>query len=185
MKKHKLLSLFFSFFKLGCVAFGGGYTIIALLHKEAVESRKWLTSEELMDMMVIAQTMPGVVYVNAATMVGYRLAGFWGALIATIAGIIPTFLISLLIVMYFWQHTNNPLIYKAVTGILAGVTALIIHTIVKMWPQAVHNKKDWGLVIVTAILLIVFRLNTVLVIIALGSINFIYSLIQAKQKVII
>jgi len=126
--------------------------------------------------------MPGVVYVNAATMVGYRMAGFCGALIATIAGILPTFIISLLIVMFFWNYTDNPLIYKAVNGILIGVSALIIHTIVKMWPQAVKNKKDWILVITSTILLVFFHINTVIVIIVLGSLNFIYTVLQAKRQ---
>ncbi|EKE01002.1 MAG: hypothetical protein ACD_21C00246G0005 [uncultured bacterium] len=182
MKENNLISLFCCFLKLGCVAFGGGYTIIALLHKETVEVRKWLNSEDLMDMMAIAQTMPGVVYVNAATMVGYRMAGFWGALVATVAGIIPTFILSLLIVVYFWEYTNHPLIAKAVNGILVGVAALIVHTIVKMWSQAVQGKSDLFVVIAAIVLLMLFHINAVIVILILGITSFIYNLLQIRRK---
>lgn len=180
MKENILLSLFLCFLKLGCTAFGGGYTIIALLHKETVELHKWIKNEELIDMMAVAQTMPGVVYINAATMVGYRMAGFCGALIATIAGIIPTIILSLLVVVYFWEYANHPLVHKAVSGILVGITALIIHTIVKMWPQTVQNKKDIVLVILTTVLLVVFHINTAIVIVALGGLNFIYTTFRLR-----
>ena len=96
-----LIELFITFLKIGFLAFGGGYAVIALLQKEVVNHKKWLSNEELSDIMAIAQTLPGIIYVNSATMVGYRKQGLWGALIATIASVIPTFILILLVTTVF------------------------------------------------------------------------------------
>jgi len=181
-QSEKLLQLFVSFIKIGSTAFGGGYTVFPLLQKEAVEYRKWINDKELMDMLSIAQILPGVLYVNAATMVGYRLAGFWGAVVATIAGILPTLLLTLVIVLFFWDSTSHPLVKKAVQGILVGVVALIIHSIVKMWPHAVLKKLDVLWVVISIILLIFFKVNVAIVVLGVGAIVFICNLLLKKKE---
>lgn len=176
-----LFQLFISFIKIGSTAFGGGYTVFPLLQKEAVEFRQWITTEELMDMMSVAQILPGVLYVNAATMVGFRMAGFWGALLATIAGILPTLLLTMGIVFFFWDYVSHPVIQKAVQGILVGVVSLIAYSIKKMWPNAVLCFMDFVWVVVSAILLIC-KANAALVVLGLGGIIFCMNLISIKNQ---
>lgn len=177
-----LFQLFASFFKIGFIAFGGGYTVIPLLQKEAVDKRKWLTYEDLTDMMAIAQTLPGAIYVNASTMMGYRVAGFTGALVATIAAIIPTFTIILFITVFLWNFTDNLWIKKAFTGILLGITALVIYSIVKTWKTAVKSYFDIGLVMISSVLFIFLKVNIVFILLGTAVAGFVYNLYRYKRE---
>ena len=123
MKIKLLTQLLVSFFKIGLIAFGGGYSVIPLFQRELVERRKWVSNDELTDMMSIAQTLPGIIFVNSATIVGYKVGRFWGAFFATLASITPTFVLILVITTYFWEYTDNPIFIKAFTGVLLGVTS--------------------------------------------------------------
>ena len=89
--------LFFSFLKIGAFTFGGGYAMIPLIQKEVVEDKKWLTDEDVADVIAIAETTPGPIAINAATFVGYKAKGVIGALAATLGVVIPSFLIIILI----------------------------------------------------------------------------------------
>ncbi|MCX7923364.1 MAG: chromate transporter [Clostridia bacterium] len=177
-----LFQLFITFFKIGLLAFGGGYAVISLLQKEAVEGRKWISNEELTDMMAIAQTLPGVIYVNSSTMVGYRVCGLLGALTATFASIIPTFMIVLVITVFLWDYTNNPIAKKIFTGVLLGVTALVIHSIFKMWKSVVKSYFDLILVIISSCLLIVFKTSVILVIVGVAFAGFMRNLYKFKSE---
>lgn len=177
IKRGRLvLQLYHSFFKIGLVAFGGGYTVIPLLRWEAVENRRWITGEELTDIMAISQALPGIIMVNSATMIGYQVAGFWGALAATAAAITPTFVLTLLITMFFWDYTGIPVIRKAFAGILIGVAALIIHSLTRLWKTAVRSYFEICSVLLTSVLLIFFGVNAVLVIVLVAGLGFLYSL---------
>lgn len=169
MKTKQLLQLFLSFFKIGCIAFGGGYAVAPLLQKEAVERRKWMSDEELTDIIAIAQALPGIIFTNSATVIGYRVCGLAGALTATIAAVTPTFVLTILVTAFFWEHTSNPLIQKALKGILIAVAALVLYTISKMWKTAVRNSFDILLVLVATACLVLFKANAALVIL-LGAI---------------
>ena len=182
MNLTALLQLFTSFFKIGLVAFGGGYTVIPLLQREAVETRHWVTSEELAEIMAISQTMPGIIMVNSATMIGCRIAGVWGGLSATTAAAAPTFIITLLVTIFFWGYTDHPLIKKALTGILLGVTALIIYAITTTWKSVVRDYFDIILVILSATLLLFFKINVVYVIITTAMFGFIYHLLVKSGR---
>jgi chromate transporter len=176
MRLKLIIQLFTSFFKIGLVAFGGGYTVIPLLQREAVETRHWVTAEELAEIMAISQTMPGIIMINSATMIGCRIAGFWGGLTATAASTAPTFIITILVTIFFWGYTDNPLIKKALTGILLGVTALIIYSITTTWKSVVRDYFDIILVLLSTVLLLLFKINVVLVIIGTAMLGFAYQL---------
>ena len=176
-----LLQLFISFFKLGLAAFGGGYAVIPLLHREAVEHRRWISDEELTDMMTLAQTMPGIIFVNSSTMVGYRVCGFWGALVATVSSITPTFILILVITVFLWEYTDFPVVNKIFTGILLGVTSLIIYSMTKMWKTVVKSRFDFFLALLSAVLLLVFRINVIFVILGLTVLGFSYNYFFIKS----
>jgi chromate transporter len=177
MKTKQYLALFNSFFKIGMAAFGGGYAVAPLFQKEMVERRKWITEEELTDIMAISQTLPGVIMTNSSTIIGYRVAGFWGALIATTASIVPTFAITIIVTAFFWKYSDNPLVRKTFTGILIGVTSLIIYSITKFWKAAVKDYFDVLLVLIAAAALILFKIHAVLVILGVAAIGFTRNLV--------
>ena len=87
------LQLFYTFFIIGLFTFGGGYAMIPLIHADVVENKKWITENEMLDMLAIAESTPGVMAVNSATFVGYRMNGTLGAACATIGVILPSFFI--------------------------------------------------------------------------------------------
>ena len=90
MKKSKLLlTLFFTMMKIGCFTFGGGIAMLALLENEFVSKRAWIDREEFLDMVAISESTPGPIAINSATYIGYKKAGFWGALLATLGVCIP------------------------------------------------------------------------------------------------
>ena len=83
----ELLVLFLTFFKIGIICFGGGYTMIALIERDVVEKKKWLTTKEMMDILAVAESTPGPIAVNTATFVGTKRAGFWGAVACTLGAL--------------------------------------------------------------------------------------------------
>ena len=166
------LEMFSTFFKIGCLAFGGGYAVIAILQKEVVELKKWVDNDELTDIMAISQALPGIIFVNSATMIGYRRKGLLGALVATFSSILPTFFLILLLTFVIWGFTDNIIVQKAFTGILLGVTALILNSVRKTWKTAVKNYTDVVLALLATALLLFTNVNVVLILLLMAGLGF-------------
>lgn len=131
-----LLQIFLSFFKIGAFTFGGGYAMIPLIQGEAVEKRKWITEEDILEIVAIAESTPGPIAINAATFVGYRVAGFAGALCATLGVILPSFSIILAISFALRQFQELKPVQYAFYGIRAGVLALIVKALIAMYRKS-------------------------------------------------
>ena len=128
----KTLSLFLAFFKIGAFTFGGGYAMIALLENEFVEKKKWITKNEFLDMVAIAESTPGPVAVNSATYIGYKTAGFKGAAVSTLAVCIPSFAVIFCISFFFEQFLKLTYVSYAFRGIQVCVIYLILSAGLKM-----------------------------------------------------
>lgn len=120
-----LFKSFKVFFKIGLFTLGGGYAMIPLIEKEVAEKHKWMTREELLDVIAIAQSCPGVFAINVSTFVGYKLHKLRGALCATLGTALPSFIIILLIAMFFRRFQDNAVVAAAFRGIRPAVVALI------------------------------------------------------------
>ncbi len=118
--------LFLSFARIGCFTFGGGYAMIALMAVDFVEKKKWMTHDEMMDIIVIAESTPGPVSINCATFIGHRLAGMKGALAATCGAVLPSFLIICLIAGFLARFPEEGLWADAFRGIKIAVGILIL-----------------------------------------------------------
>ena len=103
----RLWDLYSIFFKMGIFTFGGGYAMLPILKNEAVEKRKWISEEELLNYYSIGQCTPGIIAVNAASFIGYQLRGFWGMIWATLGVISPSVVIILLVAMLLRQYMDN------------------------------------------------------------------------------
>lgn len=121
----KLGRLFFTFLKIGAFTFGGGYAMIALLETEFIDRRKWMTREEFLDMVAIAESTPGPVAINSATYIGYKVAGVAGAAVATLAVSLPSFAIIYLISLFFDRFLALEWVARAFRGIQVCVVYLI------------------------------------------------------------
>lgn len=128
-KKHNIyLELFVTFFKIGAFTFGGGWAMISIIEREIVDKYHWIEKDDFLDLLAIAQSLPGILAVNIATAVGDKLRGTKGSLVATIGTILPSFLIILAIAIFLTPDTikNNKVISSIFMGIRPAVVALII-----------------------------------------------------------
>lgn len=138
MKKAGIL--FWDFLKIGAFTFGGGYAMIHLLERQFVARRKWLDREEFLDMVAVAESTPGPVAVNSATYIGYKVDGVIGALGATVAVCLPSFVIIYLISLFLDQFLALTYVAYAFKGIQACVVYLILSAAWKLWTSM---KKNW------------------------------------------
>ena len=143
----ELFALYMAFFRIGCLTFGGGLAMIPFMEREMSEKRKWIDKETLLDIVVISESTPGPIAINSATFVGYRTAGFAGAVCATLGVIMPSFLVILAIsflMQGFWQ---TPVIRYAFRGIRAGVLALLVKA---LWGMYQKDPRNWVSYVVIA-----------------------------------
>ena len=138
-KKTGLMDIFLIFFKIGAFTFGGGYAMIALLEDEFVDKRSWLNESEFLDMTAIAESTPGPVAINAATYLGYKLAGFKGALAASLAVCIPSFAIIYVISFFYERFQQITWVASAFKGIQACVVYLILSAGLRMFIKMKKN----------------------------------------------
>lgn len=128
----RLWALAAVFGKFGGITFGGGYAIVALLEEELVEKRHWLTSEELLNILTVGESTPGPIAVNTATFVGYRLAGVWGGLVATLALVFPAWLVIVLISSCYLAFRENAWVAAALAGVRVAAIVLIARAFLRM-----------------------------------------------------
>ena len=185
-KRVSLWQLFVTFFKTGLFTFGGGYAMISLLEEELVAHKKWINNEDMLDMLVIAESTPGVVAVNTATSVGFRLRGVLGAILATLGVVLPSFLIITALTFFINEFSDNVWYQAAFTGIQACVTILIINAFVKLAKQL---ERTWFSVVllIAAFAVAVFTdFDVIFVILIGGLLGVVYTLVKecvdAKKK---
>lgn len=123
---HIVPKLFWSFFKIGVFTFGGGYAMIPLIQREVTDKRKWVDAERFLELLTLAQSAPGPISLNTAVFVGYNLAGYRGAAAAILGTILPSFVIILLIAMYFTDIKDNHAVEAVFKGMRPAVVALIV-----------------------------------------------------------
>ena len=116
---------FKTFFKIGIFTLGGGYAMIPLIEEEVVNKKRWVSKEEFLDLIAIAQSCPGVFAINIAIFIGYKLRKIRGALATALGTALPSFLIILLIAMFFHRFQDNPVVASIFRGIRPAVVALI------------------------------------------------------------
>src|SRR5699024_4934714 len=116
-----LWDIFFTFFKISPVSFGGGYAMIPLLERAVTVKKKWVKEKDITDVLVMAQTVPGSIAVNTATFIGYRIAGLSGAIAGTLGIITPTFLIIVALATLFLSFQHNPIVEAAFMGIRPAI----------------------------------------------------------------
>lgn len=180
------LALFWSFFKIGIVCFGGGYAMIALIEREIVEKKNWLTSKEMLEIIAIAESTPGAISINMATYVGTKRAGIIGAVFATLGVVLPSFLIIFAISFFIIGFKEIKWVEYAFKGIRAAVLVLILNAVIKLFKQ-LERTLFVILVALGALLLCLFTpLDVVIVLLIFALVGLIYNIIkravEAKKK---
>ena len=189
MKKSKLiLTLFICFFKIGAFTFGGGYAMLSLLENEFVEKKGWLTKEEFLDMVAIAESTPGPIAINSATFIGYKTAGVLGSMFATLGVALPSFIIIYVISLFLDKFLTQTLIANAFKGIQACVVYLIGSVGIKLFKQMEKKVLPVAIMSVVLVCMITFSLlavkfSSIIYILVSGTLGVIafYSTKQKKE----
>ncbi len=121
-----IVSLFWSFFKVGLFTIGGGYAMIPLMEAEVIDTHGWLSAAEFLDIIAVAEMTPGPISINAATFIGYRMAGVAGALITTLGVIAPSLILLLLLARVLFRLIQNPGANCFLNGLRSALIALIL-----------------------------------------------------------
>ena len=146
-KYKELGKVFLTFLKIGAFTFGGGYAMIPLIQKEAVENHGWITDEDILEIIAIAESTPGPIAINSATFVGYRTCGVLGSVCATLGVVLPSFVTIFAISFVLRQFQELKAVRYAFQGIRAGVLALLCKA---LWGMYQKNTKNWASYIVMA-----------------------------------
>ena len=160
----KILSLFLTFLKIGTFTFGGGYAMIPLIQHEMVEKKKWITGEEMIDIIAIAESTPGPLAVNTSTFVGYKVGKFWGSFFATLGVVLPSLIIFSAISIFFEDFLIYDYVIYAFKGIRACVAALILHAALKINKHVTKTAFSYIIIALALIASIVFNVKTTYII---------------------
>lgn len=182
-KFTKCRMLFWGFFKIAALVVGGGYAIVPAAENEFIHRKKLLTEEELLDMMAIIQSLPGIIAGNAALYIGYRAAGVWGALSALLGVATPSTMIILLIAIFLRNiDLNIPAVQGAFAGAQAAITGLIAVTAVRMIRKTITGSFTLIMAIASAAAAIVFKVSPVWVIVAGAILGIAYQFAAANKS---
>ena len=147
-KRKTLWQVFITFFKIGAFTFGGGYAMIPLIQKETVENHGWVTDEDILEIIAIAESTPGPIAINSATFVGYRTCGVLGSVAATLGVVLPSFVLIYAISFVLRQFQELKAVQYAFHGIRAGVLALLCKA---LWGMYKKNQKNWASYLIMAV----------------------------------
>ncbi len=180
-KFRNILSLFLTFMKIGGFTFGGGYAMIPLIQHEAVENKKWITENDLLEIVAIAESTPGPIAINSATFVGYRVAGVLGSAAATLGVVIPSFFIIIAISFVLNIFQESKAVQYAFYGIRAGVLALIVKALWNMYKKCPKYPVAYVIMALSFVLVAIVKVNVLLVIALCAVIGLVSSLIAERR----
>lgn len=178
---NRYWELFKIFFRIGAFTIGGGYAMVPLIEDEIVTKRRWIKPEDFLDLLAIAQSSPGILAVNIAIFVGYRLKGVKGSLVTSLGAILPSFLMILAIALFFQQFKDNVYVEKIFKGIRPAVVALIAAPTFKLGKSAKINRYTIWIPVVSALLIWLLGFSPIWIIIAAGLGGFIYGKTMNKN----
>lgn len=173
--------MFWTFFLIGGFTFGGGYAMLPLIQEEIVNKRKWMTDDEFIDLFVVAQSLPGVFAVNIAIFIGYKLKKIPGAVLCALGTTLPSFLIILLIAIFFTQIKDNEHVERVFKGLRPVVVAMIAAPVYQTWVKLKMPLVKIWIPILVAVAVWYFGISPIFVIIASGAIAYLYTTFIKKH----
>jgi len=167
---------FKTFFKIGIFTLGGGYAMIPMIEEEVVNKKQWVSKDEMLDLIAIAQSCPGVFAINIATFIGYKLRKTKGAIATTVGTALPSFLIILAIAIFFSQFKENRVVAAIFRGIRPAVVALIAVPTFRLGQRANLNKFTIWIPVVCALAIWALGVSPIYIIIIAGLAGYLYGM---------
>lgn len=175
-------STFSTFFKIGMFTLGGGYAMIPIIEEEVVNKHQWVSKEDMLDLIAIAQSCPGVFAINISIFIGYKLRKTRGALVTALGTALPSFLIILAIAIFFHQFEYNKVVAAMFRGIRPAVVALIAVPTFNLAKSAHLNRYTLWIPIVSALAIWLLGVSPIWIIILAGVGGYLYGLTQKNKK---
>ncbi|MCT4620469.1 MAG: chromate transporter [Marinisporobacter sp.] len=169
---NELMRMFFIFVKIGTFTLGGGYAMIPLIQEEMVEKNKWIEEDEFIDIIALAQTIPGALAINTSTYIGYRLFGIKGALFGCIGTMLPSVVIIMMVAAFFGRLQENIWVQSVFKGIRPAVVALIVAAVLKLGKTLPKSILNIGWVVGSVLCITVFHIHPILVIVSSGLLGY-------------
>ncbi|MDR2630547.1 MAG: chromate transporter [Spirochaetaceae bacterium] len=170
MKEY--LDLLWTFFKMGCLTFGGGYSMLPVVERELVRHKGWATLDEVMDYFAIGQVTPGVIAVNVSTFIGYKKKGILGGILTTLGFVLPSLVIITVIAAGLQNFAESEMVQHAFKGIRVAVGALILEAVRKLFKGAVKDLKTLALCLAVFGLSVFFKVSPVPMVLSAGLAGF-------------
>ncbi len=171
------INLFRTFFKIGLFTLGGGYAMIPLIEKDVVERNKWIGQSEFLDILAVSQSCPGALAVNISVFVGYRMRKMRGALCTVLGAVLPSFVIILIIAMFFHQFQDNAVVASMFRGIRPAVVALIAAPTFSLAKSARISLVNCWIPVVSALLIWLMGVNPVYILLVAAVGGYLYGLL--------
>jgi chromate transporter len=165
---QEYVKIFVSFFKIGLFTFGGGYAMIPMFRKELIEKHGYITEEELMDYYSIGQCTPGIIAINVATFTGYKIHKTFGAIVATMALVLPSLIVIMMIANFLGEISDNKDLEHAFNGIRIGVVVLLVNEVIGIAKKNIKNRFQIIVLAIACLLVFFFNLSSVVVVLLAG-----------------
>ena len=175
------ISLFASFFKIGLVTFGGGLAMLPILKRDLVDSKGWLTEDEILDYFAIGQSTPGIIAVNVATFVGYKRAGMIGSIFSTSGIVFPSLIIISLIAAFVSNFNELVWVQKALKGINVAVSVLLVKAVFSFGKKTVFDLCTFLIAALSFVLMFVFKVQGVWIVIGSAFFGWFFQTIKSSR----
>lgn len=178
------LQLFWLTFKISSMTFGGGFVIIAFFKKMMVEKLGWMREEEMLDLLAVAQCSPGAIAVNAAFLIGYRLAGALGTSVTVFATVLPPFVVNLAAYYGYRQLSHLPVMRGVMAGIQAAVAAILLEIALTLVIRQIKGRSPVAIITISAVFLslFIFSVNVAFIILACVGVGMIFCRPKTKEE---
>lgn len=160
--------LFLTFFRIGLFTLGGGYAMLPLIEREVVENKKWIKAEDFLNVLAVAQSLPGPIAVNTAVFVGYKTRGLAGSLVGLLGTVLPSFICMIIIASFFVGIKDDPTVAAVFTGIRPAVAALIAASVWSLGKKARLNWRTGGLALAATLAVWLAKISPAWVVLALA-----------------
>ena len=178
----RYVQLFTAFFKIGLFTFGGGMSMLPMLQRELVESKQWLTEEEILNYFAIGQCTPGIIAVNVATFCGYKRAGLSGAIVSTIGIVCPSWIVITLIAGSISRFSDIVWIQRAMKGVYVAVAALLARAVFTFGKKIITDFVTAGVAAGAFLAMSVWNVSGILIVLAAGIIGFCAQIIRNGKR---
>ena len=181
-EKTKLINLYWSFFKIGGLTFGGGLTMLPMLEYELVNKRDWVTEDELLDCYAIGQCTPGIIAVNTATFVGYKKRGVIGGIFSTLGMVSPSIIIITVVALFLRSFMDNVWFQHALMGVRGVVCALMLNTVLNLGKKSLKSAFAWIIAALMLVLALFSPVPTIILVLCAAVSGIVYDAVKGGGK---